>query len=138
MRGAAGYFDLVTPTPKPHPPRPDLDGLVGPILSRSQPSFDLLGRCGGKSEKSCRAYKNKIGTPPQNPKYPPPLKRGILWTWFFLQNGRIFPGVHKIGATISGPRIADKNFTDTRIFLSKIGSNSGQNRVKQGINIGSG
>ena len=36
----------------------------------------------------------------------------------FLQNGRIFPGVHKIGAAISGPRIADKHFTDTRIFLS--------------------
>ena len=33
----------------------------------------------------------------------------------FLQNGRIFPGVHKIGAAISAPRIADKNCT--RIFL---------------------
>ena len=30
---------------------------------------------------------------------------------------RIFPGVHKIDAPISGPRIADKYFTDTRIFL---------------------
>ena len=29
----------------------------------------------------------------------------------------LFPGVHKIGAAISGPRIADKNFTDTRIVL---------------------
>ena len=28
-----------------------------------------------------------------------------------------FPGVHKIGAGISGPRIADRNFTDARIFL---------------------
>ena len=36
----------------------------------------------------------------------------------FLQKERIFPGVHKIGAPISGPRIADTNFTDTRIFLS--------------------
>ena len=27
-------------------------------------------------------------------------------------------GVHKIDAPISGPRIADKNFTDTRIFLN--------------------
>ena len=48
---------------------------------------------------------------------PPPLKRGILWTQVFLQKEGIFPGVHKIGAAISGPRIADKNFTDTRIFL---------------------
>ena len=35
----------------------------------------------------------------------------------FLQKERIFPGVHKIDAPISGPRIADRNFTDTRIFL---------------------
>ena len=28
-----------------------------------------------------------------------------------------FPGVHKIDAPVSGPRIADKNFTDTRIFV---------------------
>ena len=70
------------------------------------------------SEKP-RAHKNKIGTspPPPKPKIPPPPKRGILWTWFFLQNGSIFPGAHKIGAAISGPRIADTNFTDTRVFL---------------------
>ena len=67
-------------------------------------------------QKNPRAHKNKIGTspPPQNP----PLKRRILWTWVFLQKERIFPGVHKIGAAISGPRIADTNFTDTRIFLT--------------------
>ena len=29
-----------------------------------------------------------------------------------------FRGAHQIGAAISGPRIADKNFMDTRIFLS--------------------
>ena len=57
--------------------------------------------------------------PPQKPQIPPPLKRGILWTWLLLQNGRIFPGVHKIGADISGPRIVDKNVTDTRIFYVK-------------------
>ena len=77
---------------------------------------------GGKGQKNPRAHKNKIGSPPpppKNPKYPPPLKRGILWTWFFLQKERIFPGVHKIDAPISGPRIADKNFTDTRIFLRR-------------------
>ena len=55
--------------------------------------------------------------PPPKTQNTPPLKRGILWTWFFLQNGRIFPGVHKIGAAIARPRIADKHFTDTRIFL---------------------
>ena len=51
---------------------------------------------------------------------PPPQKKGgILRTWFFLQKEGIFPGVHKIGAAISGPRIADTNFMDTkRIFLT--------------------
>ena len=74
------------------------------------------------NQKNPRAHKNKIGAPPlppPKPKIPPlPLKRGILWTWFFLQKERIFPGVHKIDAPISGPRIADTNFTDTRILLS--------------------
>ena len=71
------------------------------------------------NQKSPRAHKNKIGTPPPpKTQNTPPLKRGILWTWLFLPNGRIFPGAHKIGAAISGPRIADKHFTDTRIFLT--------------------
>ena len=34
-----------------------------------------------------------------------------------LRDTEFFPGVHKIGAAISGPRIADTNFMDTRIFL---------------------
>ena len=29
---------------------------------------------------------------------------------FFLQKERIFPGAHKIGAAISGPRIAGQKF----------------------------
>ena len=75
-------------------------------------------------QKNPRAHKNIIGTPPPPPKPkipPPPLKRGILWTWpLFLQKERIFPGVHKIDAPISGPRIADKNFTDTRLSPRRI------------------
>ena len=54
--------------------------------------------------------------PPQNPKYPP-LERGIYGHGFSCRTDAFFPGVHKIVAAISGPRIADKNFTDTRIFL---------------------
>ena len=73
----------------------------------------------GNTQKNPRAHKNKIGTPP------PPPKKGNLRTWFFLQKERIFPGVHKIGAPISGPRIADTNFTDTTIFL-KYRPNTGQ------------
>ena len=52
------------------------------------------------------------------PKIPPPLKRGLLWTWrFSCRKKTEILGAHKIGAAISGPRIADKNFTDTRNFL---------------------
>ena len=63
-----------------------------------------------------RGRESRHGPPPPKP---PPPKRGILRAWFFGQKERIFPGVHKIGAPISGPRIADTNFTDTRIFLNK-------------------
>ena len=72
------------------------------------------------SQKNPRAHKNKIGTPPpkkKNQNTPPPKTRSFMDMGFFLQKERIFPGVHKIDAPISGPRIADKNFTDTRIFL---------------------
>ena len=72
-------------------------------------TLDTLSICMVMFQKNPRAHKNKIGTPP--PKKP--KKRGILWTWVFLQRKSIFPGVHKIDAPISGPRIADKNFTDT-------------------------
>ena len=67
-------------------------------------------------QKNPRAHKNKIGTPPPPPK-PPPKKEQFNGHGLFLQEERIFPGVHKIGAAISGPRIADTNFTDTGIFL---------------------
>ena len=52
---------------------------------------------------------------PQTQKYPP-LKRGT-WRFSCRKNAEI-PGAHKIGAAICGPRIADKNFMDARIFLS--------------------
>ena len=57
-------------------------------------------------QKNPRAHKNKVGTPPPKTQNTP------------CRTDAFFPGVHKIGAAISGPRIADKNFTDTRIFLN--------------------
>ena len=44
----------------------------------------------------------RVVTPSGAPRQAPP-ERGILWTQVFLQKERIFPGVHKIGAAISGP-----------------------------------
>ena len=40
----------------------------------------------------------------------PPPKTQIVWAGFFLQREHIFPGVHKIGAAISVPRIAGRKF----------------------------
>ena len=55
--------------------------------------------------------KSALPPPPKNPTPPPPPKRGILWTWrFFCRKKSFFPGFHKIGAAIFGPRIADTNF----------------------------
>ena len=70
------------------------------------------------SQKNPRAHKNKIGTSPPPPN-PPPKKEEFYGHGFSCRKNAFFPGVHKIGAAISGPRIADTNFTDTkRIFLS--------------------
>ena len=62
--------------------------------------------------------KSALPPPEKNQNTPPAPKRGISWTWRFScrKNTEIL-GTHKIGAAISGPRIADKNLTDTRIFL---------------------
>ena len=77
-------------------------------------------------QKNPRAHKNKIGTPPPPPKPkippPPPKRRNFMDMAFSCRTDAFFPGVHKIGAAISGPRTADnKNFTDTRIFLIQAG-----------------
>ena len=85
--------------------------------------FSTIFAHGKKTQKNPRAHKNKIGTSPpkKKPKYPPPLKTRILWTWFFsCRTDAEILGAHKIGAATSGPRIADKNFTDTRIFLKNV------------------
>ena len=57
--------------------------------------------------------------PPPKPRIPPPpLKREFYGHGGFPAERRHFFQVYKIGAAISGPRIADTNFTDTRIFLN--------------------
>ena len=95
---------MLTPTPEPWDPFGHSGGQLSPNVKKS------------KNQKNLRAHKNKIGTP--NP--PPPKKGNFTDRVFPAERTRFFPGVHKIGAPISGPRIADTNFTDTkRIFLKK-------------------
>ena len=83
---------------------------------RTPPKNNELNLC----QKNPRAHHNKIGTPPPQTENPPPKTR-ILWTWrFSCRKSAEILGVHKIGAAISGPRIADTNFTDMRIFLTLV------------------
>ena len=49
---------------------------------------------------------------------PRPLKEEFYGHGFSCRKNAFFRGADKIGAAISGPGIADKNFMDTRIFLS--------------------
>ena len=68
----------------------------------------------GIFQKNPRAHENKISTPPppppQNPKSPPPKRRNFTDMGFSCRKNAFFPGVPKIGAAISGPRIADRKF----------------------------
>ena len=57
-----------------------------------------------------RAHKNKIGTspPPQTQNTPLPKTR-ILWTWLFLQDGRIFPAASiKLAQPFPAPELRTK------------------------------
>ena len=91
------------------------------VMAQRPSQASILGCTPKVMFRKIRAPIKIKSAPPPPPQNPPPLKRRILWTWVFLQKERIFPGVHKIGAAISGPRIAETNFTDTeRIFLSYV------------------
>ena len=70
-----------------------------------------------KIESALPPQKKTQNTPP--PKTRNFMDMGFSWTWVFPADRTHFSGVHRIDAPISGPRIADKNFADTRIFLIK-------------------
>ena len=65
--------------------------------------------------------KSALPLPPKKPKIspPPPKTRNFTDIAFSCRKNAFFPGAHKIGAAISNPRIAGRNFTDTRIFLNR-------------------
>ena len=87
----------------------------GPRPSKNKHQSGLVGV--RHFQKNPRAHKNKIGTPPPPPKTP--AKKGEFYGHgFSCRKNAFFPGVHKIGAPISGPRIADTNFTDTKRIFS--------------------
>ena len=112
------------------PPFLFLSGRVLPLLLlwSTRPSSssleEALLRCCDISSKAIRKIPaptkiNRHSPPPktQNIPPPPPSKEEFYGHGFFPAERTHFPGAHKIGAAISGPRIADKHFTDTRIFL---------------------
>ena len=81
-----------------------------------------------KIGKNLHAHKNKIGTstPPlvRNPNTPLPLKGGTLWAWgLSSRKNQKMPGAHKIGAAVSGPRIAGGNFMDITLFPNQVEKN---------------
>ena len=91
--------------------------MKGRLLTRSSFKTPLFWRLEVKKIRKIRApIKIKSALPPSPPK-PPPKKGEFYGHGFSCRENAFFPGVHKIGAAISGPRITDTNFTDTRIFL---------------------
>ena len=88
-----------------------------PLLTAMAQVLPFLIGGGGQNRflmsENPRAHKNKsaLPPPPENPKYPPPQNEE-----FYAEKGKI-PGAPKIGAPISGPRIADKTF----LRISRVG-----------------
>ena len=96
-------------------PKPVLGGVSFTTLSSLQTPPFTNPRV---FRKNPHGHKNRIGTstPFQNS---PPLKRGILWAWGFCsRKSQKMPGAHKIGAAISGPRIAGRKIMDIRLLLN--------------------
>ena len=120
----ANCFGLVFPGNQAPPPK-----------KKSHPKFapQIIGiplRCHFLEPKNCSHRQNfnmffrkirapiKIKSTPQTQNTPPPQNEEFYGHGFSCRKSAFFPGVHKIDAPISGPRIADKNFMDTRVFLS--------------------
>ena len=71
----------------------------------------------------CRASGSKIGTsttpPPKNRN--PPKTRNFMGMGVIQQKERKIPDARKIGAAISGPRIAGGKILDIKVFLPRKG-----------------
>ena len=71
--------------------------------------------CNVMPENSTIKIRSELPPPPPSKRKtdPPPLRREILWAWGFpAERTKKTPGAHKIGAPISGPRIAGRKITE--------------------------
>ena len=70
----------------------------------------------GKKRQKDKRYPFRAPTKPKIP--PPPLKRGILWTWVFsCRTDACFQASTKWAQPFPAPELRAKFITDTRIFL---------------------
>ena len=103
-----------------YPPVPAPCSCLPRNPSASGTSNQLLLVDEAQLRKIRAPIKIKSALSPPPPQTPPPKKGEFYGHGFSCRKNAFFPGVHKIGAPISGPRIADTNFTDTRIFLNNL------------------
>ena len=61
----------------------------------------------------------------------PPKPRNFMGMGFYCRKNAIFPGAHKIGAAISGPRIADKTLYGPVDFSDSFPENEGHYPLSQ-------
>ena len=91
------------------------DAPTGSIAT-PKPHLGVIPLPGSQNyQKNPRDHENKTGTPP--PKYPPPLKTGILWAWVFPAKNAFCQAPIKLAQPLPAPELLAKYFTDMRIFL---------------------
>ena len=87
---------------------------TGPLSSKIR-GFPQIG-------KIPTLIKLKLALPPplsRNPTPPPPKRKNFMGMGFLSRKNQKMPGAHKIGAAISGPRIAGGKFLDMTFFLNR-------------------
>ena len=96
--------------------REETEGKLQMLLSPRKHGLDSLF-----NRKNPHAHKNKISTStpplPKKTRPPPPKTRNFMGMGFCQQKEPKMPGAHKIGAAISGHRIAGRKIMGARIFL---------------------
>ena len=129
-----GQLELLYPFPLP----PFLLGRGSANLRGIARYFAILW--GPKMITQAFCQKNPRALKTQNRHFtPPPQKKKNkttnLWVWkFSSRNNQNISGAHKIGAAISGPRVAAEQFTDIRLWNVQVQFGpyrKGRKRVKK-------